>query len=196
MSVSLKIRIGMAIGVNTMGLVAYYREIFDKLEMMVTTDVYYYLHVKDTNRNKQISKAKALAAKRRCQWGKFEKLKMHTEEANRARCRRDGSVCQSGIGMDGGYLEDDATASNGSDNNAQRRRHRLGKCGICGEAGHDRQHCPQAKQPPTINEEEANLQADADEMDVYNFKPLVDEEDNGFFSAEEFESDSGMFGLI
>jgi len=170
--------------------------LIDKLGIMMTSDVCHSLQVKDTNRNKRISKAKTPAAKRRRQQGKFEKLKMHTEEAKRARCRRDGSVCQSGIGMDGGYLEDDATASNGNGNNAQRRRRGLRKCGICREAGHDRRHCPQAKQPPTMNDEEANLQADADEMDECDSKPLADEEDDGFFSAEEFESDSSMFGLV
>jgi len=62
-------RIGMAIGINTMGIVACFRESFDKLGIMMTTDVYHYLQVKDMNRNKQISKTKTPTAKRRRQRG-------------------------------------------------------------------------------------------------------------------------------
>ena len=193
MSISLKIRIGMAIGINTMGLLGYYRFLFDKLNMMMTSDVYHYLQVKDSNRSKRVTKAKTPTAKRRRQRFKFEKLKQHTEDAKRARCRRDGSVYQSGIGMNGGYLDDDATAPNTN----PRRTRGLRKCGICRRIGHDRRVCPQAKaQPSTINEETANQQADADEMDVYDSRPLVDPEEE-FFSAEEgSSSDSSMFGLI
>jgi len=193
MSVSLKIRIGMAIGINTMGLVAYYRLLFDKLNMVMTSDVYHYLQVKDSNRTKRVNKAKTPTAKRGRQRFKFEKLKQHTEDAKRARCRRDGSVYQSGIGMNGGYLDDDATASNTN----PRRARGLRRCGICRRVGHDRRVCPDAAAlPSTINEEGANQQADADEMDVYDSRPLVDP-DEEFFSAEEgSSSDSSIFGLM
>jgi len=193
MSVSLKIRIGMAIGINTMGLVRYYRLLFDKLGMAMTSDVYHYLQVKDSNRFKRINKAKTPTAKRRRQRFKFEKLKQHTEDAKRARCRRDGSVYQSGIGMDGGYiLEDEATNAT-----ARPRRSSARKCGICRQIGHDRRNCPQAQvHPQTINEADADLQADADEMDALDSRPLIDPEEE-FFSAEEGSgSDSSMFGLI
>jgi len=88
--------------------------------------------------------------------------------------------------MDGGYLlEDDATNAS------------AGKCGTCRQMGHDRRHCPQAQvRPQTTNEADANLQADADEMDVLDSKLLIDPEEE-FFSAEEGSgSDSSMFGLI
>jgi len=65
MSVSLKIRIGMAIGISTMGLVRHYRLLFDKLGMTMTSDVYHYLQVKDSDRFICINKAKTPTAKRR-----------------------------------------------------------------------------------------------------------------------------------
>ena len=194
MSISLKIRVGMAIGINTLGLVGYYREVFDKLGMFMTSDVYHYLQVKDTNRHKRITKAKTPAAKRRRQRGKFEKLKKHTEEAKRARCRRDGSVYQSGIGMDGGYMEEDATATT-----APRRTRGPRRCGLCRQVGHDRRHCTSSvMQPLTSVAEDTDQRADADEIDAYDSRPLVaDSEEEGFFSADEFDgSDSSMFGLI
>ena len=195
MSISLKIRIGMAIGINTLGLVGHYKETFDQLGMFMTSDVYHYLQVKDSNRSKRINKAKTSAAKRRRQRGKFEKLKQHTEDAKRARCQRDGSVYESGIGMNGGYQDDDATA----DNRPKKRSRGVRKCGLCRQAGHDRRHCPQTNVLPTptpTTEDAANKEADADEMDAYDSRPLADSEEEGFFSAEEFDgSDSSMFGL-
>jgi len=82
MSISFKMRVGMAIRINTLGLVGCHREVFDKLGMFVTSDVCHHLQVKDTNRHKGVTKAKTPAAK-----------------------------CQSVVGMDEGHMEEDTTVA-------------------------------------------------------------------------------------
>jgi tRNA isopentenyl-2-thiomethyl-A-37 hydroxylase MiaE len=65
MSHSLLIQIGIALGINSMGLLGYYEELFKQLGMDMTEDIHHYLQVKDNNKTKQITKAKLPASKRK-----------------------------------------------------------------------------------------------------------------------------------
>ena len=106
---SLAIRIAIAIGINSLGTMRYYNELFRLFGITMTDDVAHWLQVKDRVRSSRLAKAKSPAFKKRRKAHFFCKLKEEKTQAKRERNARDGGIYQSGIGMSGGYLDDKCT---------------------------------------------------------------------------------------
>ena len=123
---------------------------------------------------------------------------METEAAQTERAKRDG-VYQSGIGMDGGYADDDAPPRK------KRAIDMNKKCSACGAFGHSRRtsrQCDFYKQrkptraiddnttPPVAVMTPQQANEDADELDALDAMPFDEGSDgsDAFFDARDYGS--------
>jgi len=193
---SLSNGMSIAIGTKTLGIHECYIGLFRKLGIAVTPDILHYLTVKSKVRQKRIARTKTTDYKNKRKADEYRRLKDDTNDAKRARAKRDGSVHKPGIGMTGGYdVEEQKETEPHSDPSKT--------CSRCKQPGHLRPtnklcqfYAPRKKKPNSsasqqkkdepVNEEEA-MAREMDEMDVL---PLQDASstDTAFFSA------TGSFG--
>ena len=209
---SLAIRIAMAIGITSLGTVQYYTEIFRLLGIRMTEDVAHWLQVKDSNRSSRLAKVKTQAFKRKRKQRYYDKLKEETEQAKTERAKRDG-VYQPGIGMDGGYGDDDAAPEPAAPQ--QKKKATVidvnKTCTACGEVGHSRRTSKQCRYYTPRNKPAATVTAapapittppqqttneDADELDAIDAIPFGGEDGSdcssgaAFFDAKDCYSSS------
>jgi len=173
---SLKNRMSVAIGTKTLGINSCYHGLFEKLGIKLTPDISHYLAVKSNVRQKRIVETKTTECKKKRKAGEYRRLKDDTTEAKKARAKRDGSVYKPGIGMTGGYDNENVEQEANVDTTKT--------CSKCKQPGHLRpsnklcQHyVPRNRQKKKsvpvaedvlvtpVNEEEA-MAAEMDEMDV------------------------------
>jgi len=207
---SLKNRMSIAIGIKTLGIYEYFRGLYEKLGITLTPDILHYLKVKSKVRHKRIAKTKTTEYKKKRKADEYRRLKEDTQDAKRARAKREGSVYKPGIGMTGGYdLEEESKKESTLD---------LTKtCSKCKQPGHlrptnklCRYYVSRKKKPNEVQlqqqdkkdepvDEEAAMAQEWNEMDDL---PLQDASstDTAFFSAaasfEDSDSDTETAGLI
>lgn len=133
---SLANRISIALGISTLGTLVYFEGLLQKMGINVSDDVHHFLKVKATNRQKRLDKTKTRDYKNKRKADEFEKIKKESSEATTARAKRDG-VYEPGIGMAGGYVEDDdakpPAAVTNTTNDVSKRA-----CRSCGGLDHQR----------------------------------------------------------
>ena len=199
---SLSNRMSMAIGIKTLGMQACYVGLHTKLGIVLTADVLHYLAVKSNVRTRRIDKTKSIEYKKKRKADECRRLKEETEEAKRARARREGPVYKTGIGMTGGYdAEDDEEATKDANVVLDLTK----TCTRCKEPGHlrpsnkmckcyvPRKNKSKSKEPSTKEQEPIDEeQAMAEEMDNLDILPLQDASsaDTAFFSAASYGGDS------
>ena len=130
------------------------------------------------------------------------KLAEHTVTANKERCKREGLVYAPGIGMNGGYADEDDPDNEPTANNKKKKGGGINKCNACGELGHKRKtnkKCKYYKKKKGAgvaaidsstaakdeDSEEAQIERDADELDLLDQLCFDEGDDNGdeFFDA-------------
>ena len=200
---SLQNRISIAIGISTLGTLAFFHRLFDKMGIQMTPDVHHYLRVVGNNRKKRLDKTKTKAYKNKRKAHEFERLKKETVEATIARDKRDGTY-KSGIGMTGGYDEEAAEDDGAKKPAAAVAAVGLKKCTSCGGTDHQRTTSRRCKNyvPRQNNKKQKTKQADedgvtdggastaeaeakamADELDRLESLPIEDDDSSAFFSA-------------
>jgi len=105
------------------------------VDVSMTDDVSHSLDTISTAREKRIAKSKTPDKKKKRQKNFHDKPLEHTEKAKKERCERDGSVHQTGIGMDGGHAaaDDDVAAPKAK---KAKKATTTKKCRHCHEMGH------------------------------------------------------------
>ena len=208
---SLKNRIGIAIGISTLGTLEYFQRLFQKMGIQLTADVLHYLKVKSHSRQRRLDKTKTREYKKKRKADEFERLKKETIEATTARQKRDGTY-KPGIGMTGGYDDDEEEGEDDSkpaakiaaaDAAAPAPGGGRNRCTKCGGSDHQRStsrkckyYVPrkqnkntsapaenQAKEAATEAATEATTMAD--ELDRLESLPFQseDEDSSAFYSA-------------
>ena len=99
---SLKNRLSIALGIYSIGTMAYYEGLFQRLGIEITADVRHYLRVTSAHRDRRNAKYKTTDYKRRRKRAEMVKIERGAKEASIARANRYG-VYKSGIGMESGY---------------------------------------------------------------------------------------------
>jgi hypothetical protein len=129
---SLTNRVGLAPGINSVGLEAYFTRLFTLLGIDLTPNVQHFLNVKDRNRQKRLAKIKTRDAKKERMKSKFDKLKLDEVVARKERSKRDGTY-RSGQNMMDDIGDDDQQA-----NRQQQKKPRKNVviCPHCGRKGH------------------------------------------------------------
>lgn len=129
---SLLNRVALAIGINSVGFEVFFRRLFAKLGITLTSDVSHFLRVKDRSRVNRIVALKTPKKKKQRIQQKMATLKKETLIAVKERNRRDGTY-KTGMniaeGSSAGFSEADLVAA------------RAGKvCRHCGKKGHVRRN--------------------------------------------------------
>ena len=188
-SMSLSNRISIALGIHSIGTLAYFERLFTKLGITVSDDILHYLTKQERTRNYRIQQYKKKEVKKERNFKLHNRLREYSEQLIIK--KEGGAVYQPGIGMDGGYQQQAAAVADGNNT-----------CQACGEAGHKRRtskkcrfykaRAPTKKAPTTEPDETASSTAsavdqaaqDAEEqelMDAVGF----DASDDEFFDALE-----------
>jgi hypothetical protein len=90
-SCSLSNRIGLAIGIKSIGLLECFRRLFLKLGIHMTPNVVHYLNWKDKRRSYRIAKVKTKDQKKARLQGRFDKQRVDEALAKKERGKRDGT---------------------------------------------------------------------------------------------------------
>jgi len=205
-TVSLAMRIGIALCINTLGTMQFYTRIFQSLGITMTADVRYYITQINNTRDKRNAKRKTKNAKIKRSEKFHTKLKEHSVTAKKERRKRRGAQCQTGIGMNGGHHSDGSDAPQTTQAPPRKRRARV-QCPHCQKHGHKTtksKHCdkrtidnqPNVAAEQTLRQQETAADAkETEDLDVIGFDN--DSEVMGFFSADEFSEDTdNQFGDI
>lgn len=130
-SKSLQNRLSIAVGINTIGLVAYFKCLFKVLGIRMTADVEYYLGTKETTRSKRLAKLRTKEMKKNRLKNKFEQMKEDEVIARKERSKREGTY-QRGINMA------DATEESDVRQPATKKKKSRSAivCPHCGKKGH------------------------------------------------------------
>jgi hypothetical protein len=145
-SQSLRNRVSIAVGINSLGLLKYFTWLFHSLGITMTPNVRHFLGVKETTRQKRIAKTKEKEFKRLRKANVFEKLRKDTIVKQNERKKHYG-VYRTGINMEdpeeyGWYKSPKKKKSKQSTNIV---------CKHCGLTGHSRtssRQCLKHKAPP------------------------------------------------
>ena len=138
----------------------------------------------------------------------YDKLKIQTEEATKERCDRDGVDYLPGMGMAGGYTEEEIDAANkdGATTAGKRKRAPATACNACGGSDHRRvtsKKCPkhqewkkqktQQKKASTSRDmlERDSMQQAA--MDALPFTDDIKDEDEDDSGSDVFFDAVGLF---
>jgi len=194
---SLLNRVSIAVCISTLGTRVYFDRLFEKLGIVSTRDMQYYLDKQQKTRLYRIDMYKKASSKLQRNKKFHEALKKHTEEAKKL----DGFY-QPGVGMDGGYAAADTTATT----QPKKRSNGPVICPICGGKGHKTMKSKHCTGPPdggnatsntTTEVSLAELQAriDGDEQELLDQLPL-DVRDDKFFhtlDAADAEEDESIY---
>jgi hypothetical protein len=133
---SLTNRISMALGINTLGLLEYYKRLFRKLGIVMTRNVFHHFMMKDRTRNGRLEKLKTKEKKKERLKSRHEALKKDEATARQEKRKREGTY-KSGINMQGvdGYTQDEIDEANRS-STSNKRRKPVAICPHCGMKGH------------------------------------------------------------
>jgi hypothetical protein len=96
---SLNNRIASAVGINSLGVDAFFRRLFKKLGIPLTDNVSYWLKTKEQSHARRLAKLKTQEAKLKKSKGKRELLAKHTQIAKLERHKREG-MYRSGMNLD------------------------------------------------------------------------------------------------
>jgi hypothetical protein len=101
-SVSLQVRLSLAVGINSLGFEVYYQRLLKKLGVTLTEDVSHFLEVKQKKRGKRLIKIATNAAKKVRNHAKYAALKEDTRIARKERTGRNrrAGTYRSGMAMD------------------------------------------------------------------------------------------------
>jgi len=214
---SLSNRICIALCITSVGTMEFFKRLFNWFGVTVTEDICHFLEAQHLRRAKRIAKTKTADGKKKRARKFCDKLTEHTVVAKKERKKRQ-STHRSGIGMDGGHSSSDdrSDAPTTNKNKAQQKSKATAAdkgvdtpkfCNKCQEHGHCRpssrlcEHCKPRKRSDqfksstpeqTADERKVQTERDADESDVLDEMPLVDDGDSSdFFSAEEHSSGCG-----
>ena len=205
-SVSLSVRIALAVAIHTIGTERFFTRLFARLGIDITPNIAKHLKQQQAIRACRINKCKDHKVKLHRNTKLHERLKKYTEEARKENCKRDGVAYQPGMGMDGGYTEAELNQTQG-----QKRKREPVICPLCGKAGHKTARsktCDQhkdniAKRKQQAQQEgqqslevsntnktaEQQAEIDGDEADLMDQLPL-DCSDDEFFDTLESETES------
>ena len=186
---SLTNRVYIAIGIQSIGSLHYFKRLLGALGIDVTPDVLHYLTQHAEARDYRISKGQEKETKRLRNHKLHAKLKQATIELKGAIAKRDGAIYQPGIGLGGGYNSDDegssAPVSPERPLKKKRKVTATRKCGACGLAGHNRSNrmCQQWSPKGAVNYPASSTTRDVEEqqlLDQLTFAPdqEADDEDN------------------
>jgi hypothetical protein len=136
---SLHNRIAFTVGVNSCGVLLFYKKLFRKMGITVTDNVEHYLEHKESNRIKKLAKVKTSTAKKDKNKRKYENLKAHTIIAKKEHHKREGTY-RKGMNMDDPYGE----LLNGQEDQeagkkqpaSKRAKKAVGYCQYCGKSDH------------------------------------------------------------
>jgi hypothetical protein len=177
---SLTNRICVALGVNSLGLLAYFKRLFAKLGIMMTKNVLYYLMMKDRTRNSRLERIKSKAKKTERIQKKNDALRRDEATARKERKKREGTY-KSGINMQGnnGYTQEEIDEAQAPPSNKRKRT--VATCPHCQLQGHSTRRsrkCLQYNGPaplaPVQAAEDANADIDpAADIDDTDACPLV-----------------------
>jgi hypothetical protein len=130
-SQSLHNRLSIAVGINMLGTKEYFKRLFGRLGIIMTSNVMHFLSVKARNRTKRIDKSKTSDKKKTRKEAYFETLKANEAVAARAKAKRDGTY------KPGQNMNDDSS-DDSTRRPTQRQTNRKGPavCPHCGKKGH------------------------------------------------------------
>jgi hypothetical protein len=133
---SLQNRLAFAVGVNSLGFMAFYKRIFDKMGIEITPNVEHYLLKRESHRMNKLAKKRTAEAKKQKNKRKYDKLKEHTLKAKSEFHKRHGTY-RKGMNMDDPYGEllngrEDADGRKP----AVKRTKTTGFCEYCGKSDH------------------------------------------------------------
>jgi hypothetical protein len=132
-SYSLHNRIGFAVGINSLGVLEFFRRLFRKLGITLTDNVVHYLKIKEATRLKKHGRSKTSNAKKAKNKRKYEKLKEHTIKAKLERHKRQGTY-RKGMNLDDPLEVPDENVSEKKP--AAKKQKPMGFCEYCGQEGH------------------------------------------------------------
>jgi hypothetical protein len=110
-SYSLHNRIAFAVGINSLGVLEFFKRLFRKLGITLTNNVVHYLKIKEATRLKKLDRSKTSNAKKAKNKRKYEKLKEHTKKAKMELHKRQGTY-RKGMNLDDPFeLQDEEAGS-------------------------------------------------------------------------------------
>ena len=101
---SLHNQIAFAVGINSLGVLSFYKKHFRKMGIAMTKNVEHYLEKKEMNRMKKLVKIRTRDAKKEKNKRKYDKLKDHTRMAKMEYHKRQGTY-RRGMNLDDPYGE-------------------------------------------------------------------------------------------
>jgi hypothetical protein len=207
---SLQTRLSLAVGINSIGLQAYFERVFETLGIEVTPNVLHFLKQKEGLRKFRLDKIRTKAAKKKRNKRKYDKLADDTKIAAKERAKRDGTY-KSGTNMQEEEEDEQPDAQN---TKTKRKSYARSICPFCGKKGHTTKkskHCTAAANNGTniaavdilhpllaaaaYNPEDTGLDADrdaADDVEAYDSFPLDDDDDASFYDCGTFDADSDI----
>lgn len=136
---SLANRLAMAVGINSVGFLAYFTRLYAKLGITMDSSVIYFLKQKDALRSKRLESMKKAESKKRRLEKKYAQLKDDEMQARVQRKKRAGTY-RRGINLD----DDDDDKNQQERRNAKKKSKRDIVCSHCGRQGHSTtrsKHC-------------------------------------------------------
>jgi hypothetical protein len=186
-SQSLQNRLSIALGINILGVVGYFKRLFKMLGIAFTADVHYYLQTKESTRTKRLAKLQLKETKKNRLKKKFDQLKADEVIARKERrSKREGTYAK-GINMkdDNG---DDVGPARPRKNKTNRA---LLQCVHCGKKGHTTTRSKQCLQyvqpatngqqlvvahpPPPTEDQHMAAEDDAEDLDAFDGLPLLNQ---------------------
>jgi hypothetical protein len=186
---SLTNRIGMAIGINSLGLDVFFTRLFKTFGIDMTPNVRHFMQVKERKRLRRLLKIKERETKKLRMKRKFEQYANDVIIAKLERSKRDGSYAA------GQHMKDiDDDEEEDPDNPAPRKKRSHGPvvCPHCGKKGHKTtksSRCLLYVVPETAaiipdNDDDTDAMKDAAE-DLMNYESIVFEQDAGSSGDDE-----------
>jgi hypothetical protein len=207
-SPSLANRVGIAIGINMLGLHEYFKRLFKSLGIVMTDNVTYFLQAKQKHRFNRLTKNKTSGAKKLRNKRKHDQLANDTALATVARRKKEGTY-ESGQNM----KDDGDDEQQEQDDAANQRRQRTAAvrnkvCPLCGKKGHSTArsssctHYKGSKATVAPVQEDAFAAALHDDvilranaaadMDSYDAMPLDGGDDDDIFGSDGEDDGEGI----
>lgn len=141
-SASLTNRVAVAVGVTSLGTLAYYQELFNRLGLTMSPVVEHYLRLQSQYRDARIAKGKTAEGKKNRVDKYHNRLMEKTVVAKREKAKREGTY-KTGMGINGGYTEEELSKAQElypkEFQQAARRQSnnkKAAKCPFCERPGH------------------------------------------------------------
>ena len=156
MSGSLKSRVAVAIGINSVGYMNFFSDVFERCGILHTACDDSFLSSLDRNRNRANNYKKLPEVKRKRATQQLAKMNEEIEKEKQDRKRK--LTYQSGVAVHGDDSNEDRDGSNNTstENTMAARSKKMRVCGACGQPGHNRKNkkCPNyvAKNSLTVAE--------------------------------------------